>query len=63
EFLPGWKVSPQWNFVMDRERPPGDTRDDIDDYDILDLTLRHTSYSGLWEFALSGRNILNKRAF
>lgn len=63
EFKPGWKISPQWNFVLDRERPPGDTRSDIDDYDILDITLRHTSYSGRWEFALSGRNILNKRAF
>ena len=35
----------------------------MDDYDILDLTLRHTSYSGKWEIALSGRNVLNKRAY
>jgi iron complex outermembrane receptor protein len=63
EFLPGWHVSPQWNFVLDRKRPPGDTRSDIDDYDMLDLTLRHKSYNGRWEFALSGRNVLNKRAF
>ena len=63
EFKPGWHISPQWNFVMDRQRPFGDTRSDTDDYDILDLTLRHKSYNGKWELALSGRNILNKRAF
>jgi len=63
EFKPGWNVSPQWNFVIDRERPPGDTRSNIDDYDILDLTLRHTVFNGRWELALSGRNVLNKRAF
>jgi len=63
EFKPGWHVSPQWSFVLDRERPPGDTRSEIDDYDILDLTLRHTAYNGRWEVALSGRNLLNERAF
>ena len=63
EFLPGWHLSPQWNFVMDRNRVPTDTRSDIDDYDIFDMTLRHTSYSGKWELAVSGRNLFNKRAF
>jgi len=63
EFFPGWHMTPQWNLVMDRNRPHGDVRDDIDDYDILDLTVRHKSYNGRWEFAFSGRNVLNKRAF
>ena len=63
EFLPGWNISPQWNYVMDRKRPQADTREQLDDYDILDVTLRHTSYNGKWEFAVSGRNIFNKRAF
>lgn len=63
EFLPGWHIAPQWNFVLDRKRPPSDPRSDIDDYDIVDLTLRHKSFNNKWEFALSGRNIFNKRAF
>ena len=63
EFLPGWHIAPQWNFVLDRKRPPTDTRSDIDDYDMVDLTLRHKSFNDKWEFALSGRNIFNKRAF
>jgi iron complex outermembrane receptor protein len=63
EFLPDWHITPQWNFVLDRKRPPGDPRDDIGDYNILDLTLRHTSFSGRWEVAVSGRNILDEHAF
>ncbi len=63
EFAPGWSLSPQWNFVMERKRVDGDMRSNIEDYDMLDLTLRHKSFNGRWEVALSGRNVLNKRAF
>ena len=63
EFLPSWYLTPQWNFVLDRERVEGDTRSDIDDYDIFDLTLRTKALSNRWEFALSARNLFNKRAF
>jgi len=63
EFLPNWHVTPQWNFVFDRERVEGDARSDIDDYDIFDLTLRSNAFSDKWELALSARNLFNKRAF
>ena len=63
EFLPGWHVSPQWNFVMDRKRVDGDARSNIDDYDIFDVTLRSTAFSNKWELSLSARNLFNKRAF
>ncbi len=63
EFLPAWIISPQWNFVMERERVDGDTRSDIDDYDIFDVTLRSRAFSNKWELALSARNLFNKRAF
>lgn len=63
EFLPDWHISPQWNFVMDRERVDGDARSDIDDYDIFDVTLRTNTFSNRWELALSARNLFNKRAF
>ena len=63
EFLHNWYVTPQWNFVLDRERVEGDTRSDIDDYDIFDLTLRSKAFSNRWEVALSARNLFNKRAF
>ncbi len=63
EFLPDWHISPQWNFLMDRDRVNGDTRNDIDDYDIFDVTLRSRAFSNKWEFAVSARNLFNKRAF
>ena len=63
EFKPDWHISPQWNFVMDRKRVEGDTRSNIDDYDIFDMTLRTNAFSNRWELALSARNLFNKRAF
>ena len=63
EFLPNWHVTPQWNFVFDRDRVDGDVRSDIDDYDIFDLTLRSNAFSNKWELALSARNLFNKRAY
>ncbi|MBT8123209.1 MAG: TonB-dependent receptor, partial [Gammaproteobacteria bacterium] len=63
EFLPDWFISPQWNFVLDRARVDGDTRSDVDDYDIFDVTLRSRAFSNKWELALSARNLFNKRAF
>ncbi|MFK7815405.1 MAG: TonB-dependent receptor plug domain-containing protein [Gammaproteobacteria bacterium] len=63
EFLPDWYVSPQWNFVIDRDRVDGDARSDVDDYDIFDVTLRSRAFSNKWELALSARNLFNKRAF
>ena len=63
EFLPDWYVSPQWNFVLDRDRVDGDTRSDIEDYDIFDVTLRTRALSNKWELAVSARNLFNKRAF
>jgi iron complex outermembrane receptor protein len=63
EFLPNWYVSPQWNFVLDRDRVDGDARSDVDDYDIFDVTLRSRAFSNKWELAVSARNLFNKRAF
>lgn len=63
EFMPNWSIVPQWNFVMDRDRVEGDVRDDIDDYDIFDLTLRSKAFSNRWEVAVSARNLFNKSAF
>ncbi len=63
DFMPDWSISPQWNFVMDRDCVNGDVRDDIDDYDIFDLTLRSKAFSNHFEVAVSARNLFNKRAF
>lgn len=59
EFLPGWHVTPAFNYVIDRDRPPGDNRDELDDFHVLDLTVRGQAFNDKWEFALGVRNLLN----
>ena len=59
EFLPNWHLTPAFNYVIDRDRPPGDTRSEIDDYHTFDLTLRSKAISSQWEFALGVKNLFN----
>lgn len=59
EFLPGWYLTSAFNYVIDRDRPPGDTRDELDDYQTFDLTLRSKAFSDQWEFAVGVRNLFN----
>jgi len=59
EFMPGWTVTPAFNYVIDRDRPPLDTRDDLDDYAVFDLTLRSKAFSDKWELAAGVRNLFN----
>ncbi len=59
EFLSNWYLTPAFSYVIDRDRPPGDARDELDDYQIFDLTLRSKAFSDQWEFALGVRNLFN----
>ncbi len=59
EFLPNWTITPAVNYVIDRDRPPMDTRQELDDYAVVDLTLRSKAFSENWEFALAARNLFN----
>ena len=59
EFLPGWTLTPSVNYVIERDRPPGDTRDELEDYSVVNLTLRSKAFSDKWEMALGARNLLN----
>lgn len=62
EFLPNWRLNPEVNWIIDRERPPGDNRSDIDDYSVVDLTLRRSSLRDHWEIALAVRNLFDSEA-
>ena len=62
EFLKDWTLSPQLNWVMDRERPPDDNRPDIDDYALVDLTLRGRNILNHFETAVSVRNLFDEDA-
>jgi len=58
--LAGMQVIPQVNYVAGRDRSKGDTRDAVDDYTTVDLTLRwKPDRAQAYELALSGRNLLD----
>ena len=63
EFLPHWEAGSQVNWVVDRDRVAGDLRSEIDDYAIVDLTLRRQGIiKDHGEVAFSVRNVFNSRA-
>ena len=57
-----WTLAPQINIVIDRERTPDDTRQTIDDYAIVDLTLRRRNFLKHLEVAVSVRNLFDDDA-
>ena len=60
---PTWSVNSQLNHVMDRQRAAGDLRSDVDDYSIVDITLRAREIAPNVEFAVSARNLFDEDAF
>ncbi len=61
-FSPGWSANAQINWVGKRKREPGDTRDDLGDYVLVDLTLRTNNRSGGWDYGFSIRNLFDEDA-
>ena len=61
-FASNWLVSPQVNWVADRERAAGDTRPEIPDYTTIDLTLRREKLAGNWDVRATVLNLLNRDA-
>jgi len=59
KLTPTWCITSQLNHVMDRQRASGDNRSDIDDYSLVDLTIRAKEFSPGYEFAISARNLFN----
>lgn len=59
EFMPNWTLTPAINYVIDRARGPNDSRDELSDYSVVDLTLRTKAFSDKWEFSLGARNLFN----
>ena len=57
-----WLVSSQANWVSDRERVQSDTRENISDYTLVDLSIRYKREEN-WESAVSIKNLFDKNAF
>lgn len=62
KFLPDWTLSPQATWVGDRVRAANDRRPEIDDYTLVDLTLRRGHLFKNLEVAASLRNLFDEEA-
>jgi len=62
EFIHGWQLNTQINWVGSRERAFGDPRDDIDDYATVDLGLRHSFGKLPLDISLIVRNLFDEDA-
>ncbi len=62
EFYPHWLITPQVNWIIDRARPPGDSRPELDDYALVDLTIRRKAIFDHLEIAFNVRNLFDEDA-
>ena len=60
EFLPDWSLDGQYYWIGKRNRANGDTRPDIKNNDVINLTLRRKNIAKHWDFAMAARNLLNE---
>ena len=59
KFMPRWSLDGQYYRVTDRHRAVGDTRPDIEDYSLANLTLRRKNIANRFDMALAVRNVFN----
>lgn len=62
-FLDNWHLNSQLNWVTGRERVFNDPRETVDDYLLVDLTLRYKGFKGQWDFAAGVRNLFDTDAY
>ena len=60
KFMSNWQLSSQLNWVGNRDRELTDSRDNIKDYTLVDLTLRRREFMRHWEFALTITNLFDE---
>ena len=61
-FQPDWSLDGQFTWVGDRQRAQGDPRDDIGNYELVNLVLRKKNIAKYWETAVSIRNLFDEDA-
>ena len=62
QFDPQWSLSSQLNWVGDRKRVAGDTRSEIDDYTLVNLSVRRQNILPNLDLALSALNLFDEGA-
>ncbi len=59
-FLPEWSVDGQYYWIGERHRERADPRDDVDSYQVVNLTLRRQNIAKHWEAAVAVRNLFDE---
>jgi len=59
-FKPNWLASTQVSWIGDRERAASDARSDVEDYTLVNLSLRRKNIAKNWEIAASIKNVFDK---
>ncbi|MES9834270.1 MAG: TonB-dependent receptor [Candidatus Thiodiazotropha sp. DIVDIV] len=59
QFMPKWSVDGQWFWIGDRQRATGDDRPDIDDYQIVNLTLQRKQLLQHLDLTMAVRNLFD----
>lgn len=62
DFLPEWSLDVQYFWIGERKRAKNDPRDEIDDYNLFNLTVRRTNIARNWDVALAVRNLFDEDA-
>ena len=66
KFMPLWNLNTQINWIGGRKQPSYDIRtrpEQLDNYTVVDLTLRKTTQDRSWAFAISAKNLFDKQYF
>lgn len=58
--MPEWSLNGQYYWVADRHRAKADPRNDIDDYDTINLTLRRKNIFDRCDMAIAVRNLFDE---
>jgi outer membrane receptor for ferrienterochelin and colicins len=59
DFYPEWSLDAQWFWIADRKRAAGDLRPDIDNYSLVNLSMRRKNIYRHWDFALLAKNVFD----
>ncbi|SHI48140.1 iron complex outermembrane recepter protein [Malonomonas rubra DSM 5091] len=62
-FLPNWRLYSQLNWIASRHRSDSDTREKVDDYLLVDLSLQRTQIFKRLTVKLSVRNLFDEDAY
>ncbi len=60
QFLPHWYANCQYFWIGKRHRANGDTREEIDDYDLVNFNIKRKNLFKNWELTTGVKNLFNE---